>query len=92
MLLKRWLPSMAEPNSMILPCHFLPMTQQNKDFSAFHPRDIDLLKRVMLLAELDGDTPLDREARAAALIRLFQNGLRSESELLSALGYSDTER
>lgn len=68
------------------------MTQKNEDFSAFRPRDIGLLKRVMLSAELDGDTPLDREARAAALIRLFQSGLRSESELLSALGYSEPER
>ncbi|MHB2263615.1 hypothetical protein [Aliihoeflea sp. PC F10.4] len=65
------------------------MTEQNERFSAFHPRDISLLKQVMAAAELDEDTPLDRDARAAALIRLFQSGIRTEAELLSALGYSD---
>lgn len=50
--------------------------------------DLDLLQLVFEKTHLPEDTDLDRETRAAALIRIFSTGARSEDELLDSLGYS----
>lgn len=53
----------------------------------FSPEDIVVLRRVFEATRLEGDTATDREARAAAIIRLYQHGIKSEIALLKALGY-----
>lgn len=69
------------------------MTQTNElpEASSLHPRDIAMLQRVMSKAALEGDTLIDRDVRAATLVRLFQSGIRTEAGLLAALGYTDAE-
>jgi hypothetical protein len=69
------------------------MTQTNELHEALslHPRDITMLQRVMSAAALEGDTSIDREVRAATVIRLFQSGIRTEAGLLAVLGYPDAE-
>lgn len=53
----------------------------------FNPADMSILRATFAKAHLPEDTPLDREMRAAALIRLFDSGVRCEEELLRALGF-----
>lgn len=62
-----------------------------EDRGIFEPEDIATLRSVFERARLDTDTEIDREARAASLIKLFDSGLRTEEELFAALGHSPTE-
>lgn len=53
----------------------------------FSPEDIAVLRKVFDATLLEGDTATDREARAAAIIRLYQHGIKTENALLKAIGY-----
>jgi hypothetical protein len=50
-----------------------------------NPRDLKMLQRVLDRTLPAGSTPQEREFRAAILIHLFNDGKRSEAELVSAM-------
>lgn len=52
------------------------------------PSEVELLGVVFEKTKLPGDTPDDLEARALAIIQYYENGLRTEAELLKAIGSS----
>lgn len=47
--------------------------------------DVTFLQRIFQKKMLDDDTELDRDTRATELVRLFTEGIDSESELLARL-------
>lgn len=49
------------------------------------PDDLMLLSRVMDRFHLSADTAVDRDMRAATLVRLFQAGICDEEELFKAM-------
>lgn len=54
--------------------------------------EISFLRRVFEKMALEGDTDLERDARASTLVNLYRSGLSTEDELLKAFGYDvDTE-
>lgn len=61
----------------------------HKSAPALQSTDVAFLRAVFVRMQLEDDTDIDRETRAASLVRLFQSGIRSEVELMAALGYTD---
>lgn len=59
-----------------------------KSHGIFQPAEISLLRSAYEKLDLPEDTDIDRETRAAALIRLFSSGMQSEEELLKAFGHT----
>lgn len=55
------------------------------------PDDMAILTQVFETLALDTDTDIDREARAAALVRLYQSGVTTEEQLLEAAGHSPSD-
>lgn len=47
--------------------------------------DVAFLQRIFKRASLDDDTEMDRDVRATELVRLYQDGIVSETELLARL-------
>lgn len=65
----------------------MPLKSELQSAGILEPDDMALLQRVFEKTALEGDTDIDRETRAAALVRLFQSGANSEEALLQAMGY-----
>lgn len=49
------------------------------------PEDLSLLFRVLGKLQCPGDTVIDRETRAAALLQIFQSGICDEDRLVEAM-------
>lgn len=61
------------------------MLQTEFSLSFLKPDDLALLCRVLDRLELPGDTLVDRDMRAATVVRLFQAGICDEEELFKAM-------
>ena len=57
----------------------------NENSSALTAADVALLRRVFTQAMTDEDSDLDLMAKADELVRLFQEGVSSEEDLLARL-------
>lgn len=55
---------------------------------AFKPQEIVFLRTVLDQMTFENDTEVDRQTRAAALVRLYQSGIRTPQELFSSMGYA----
>lgn len=65
----------------------MPLNSMLAGAGIFSPEEIAILRNVFDATLLEADTVTDREARAAAIIRLYQNGIKTEDALFEALGY-----
>lgn len=57
----------------------------------FEPEDVATIKAAFDRMALPEDTAIDRQTRAAALVRVYQNGTMTETGLLAAMGYEPTK-
>ena len=65
----------------------MPLRAASAAAGVLHPDELAILDRVFDKLALERDSALDRAARAAVLVQLYQAGMTTEEALLEAMGY-----